>query len=172
MRLIVTLFALMATALAGAPAAEGGKTCKNGQSVVCKDNGNGGILTLGNVAPGALGVDCSGGDTYCCDDKDVAVSTPYFLLSSSIANKITERPCQPRCQRPVQSEPRPVRDSSPTILHMPTLQYLKHCGAWYDRRTILLALWPLYSNAVLLSIGSELFTYFFPSCSPPMCHPN
>ncbi|KAJ5668971.1 hypothetical protein N7462_010041 [Penicillium macrosclerotiorum] len=72
MKFIIVTLALVATAFAGSPHSEDGKTCKSGQTVVCKDNGNGGLITLGNVAPGALGVSCSGGDVYCCDDKDVA----------------------------------------------------------------------------------------------------
>ncbi|KAJ5116536.1 hypothetical protein N7456_000884 [Penicillium angulare] len=71
MQFIFVTLALVAGVIAGNPHVAGGKSCSSGQSVVCKDNGNGGILTLGNVAPGALGVDCSGGDVYCCDDKDV-----------------------------------------------------------------------------------------------------
>ncbi|KAJ5645669.1 hypothetical protein N7507_011680 [Penicillium longicatenatum] len=46
-------------------------TCKSGQVVVCKGNGNGGLISLGNIAPGLLGTSCSGGDVYCCSQKDV-----------------------------------------------------------------------------------------------------
>ncbi|KAJ5711135.1 hypothetical protein N7488_005291 [Penicillium malachiteum] len=72
MKFILVTFALVASVLAGGSAPESGKTCSSGQSVVCKDNGNGGLITLGNVAPGALGESCAGGDVYCCDDNDVA----------------------------------------------------------------------------------------------------
>ncbi|KAJ5950041.1 hypothetical protein N7454_001625 [Penicillium verhagenii] len=69
------IFATLALAVSALAATTGdkksGSSCKSDQQVVCKDNGNGGILTLGNVAPGALGVDCSGGDVYCCDSSDV-----------------------------------------------------------------------------------------------------
>ncbi|KAJ5358409.1 uncharacterized protein N7496_010822 [Penicillium cataractarum] len=60
--ILVTL-GLSALAIAGSTAA----SCSSDQQVVCKDNGNGGLLTLGNVLPGGLGVSCSGGDVYCCD---------------------------------------------------------------------------------------------------------
>ncbi|KAJ5537816.1 hypothetical protein N7451_007123 [Penicillium sp. IBT 35674x] len=72
MQFILATLALAATALAAATGGKEGATCKSDQQVVCKDNGNGGILTLGNVLPGALGVDCSGGDVYCCSSSDVA----------------------------------------------------------------------------------------------------
>ncbi|KAJ5930869.1 hypothetical protein N7466_006362 [Penicillium verhagenii] len=75
MKFIFATLALAATALAATTGDKGGSTtgstCKSDQQVVCKDNGNGGILTLGNIAPGALGVDCSGGDVYCCNSDDV-----------------------------------------------------------------------------------------------------
>ncbi|KAJ5642946.1 uncharacterized protein N7484_005453 [Penicillium longicatenatum] len=45
-------------------------TCKSGQVVVCKGNGNG-LISLGNIAPGLLGASCSGGDVYCCSQKDI-----------------------------------------------------------------------------------------------------
>ncbi|CAI7604440.1 hypothetical protein N7533_008809 [Penicillium manginii] len=70
MKFILVALTLAATAIATSSGE--GKVCKSGQSVVCSDNGNGGLLTLGNVAPGALGESCAGGDVYCCDDKDVA----------------------------------------------------------------------------------------------------
>ncbi|KAJ5589783.1 hypothetical protein N7450_003755 [Penicillium hetheringtonii] len=50
---------------------EGGKVCKSDQTPVCSKNGNGGLITLGNIAGGALGTECSGGDVYCCETKDV-----------------------------------------------------------------------------------------------------
>ncbi|KAJ5111975.1 hypothetical protein N7532_000020 [Penicillium argentinense] len=71
MKFILMSLVLAATALAGKDGHDSDKVCKSGQSVVCSKNGSG-LLTLGNVATGALGVDCSGGDVYCCDDKDVA----------------------------------------------------------------------------------------------------
>lgn len=71
MKFIFATLALVATALATSNG--GGKTCKNGESVVCKGQGNAGLLSLGNVAPGALGDNCSGGDVYCCSTDDVNV---------------------------------------------------------------------------------------------------
>ncbi|KAJ5587583.1 uncharacterized protein N7459_003348 [Penicillium hispanicum] len=67
MKFILLSLALAVAAIAG----DSDKICKSGQSVVCAKGGNGGLLTLGNVATGALGDSCSGGDVYCCDDKDV-----------------------------------------------------------------------------------------------------
>ncbi|KAJ5975369.1 hypothetical protein N7481_009076 [Penicillium waksmanii] len=66
---------LFATALA-MPTSEGnddsGKTvCESHQSVVCDKNGNGGLLSLGNLLNGLLGESCSGGDVYCCSQSDI-----------------------------------------------------------------------------------------------------
>ncbi|KAJ5453841.1 uncharacterized protein N7458_004797 [Penicillium daleae] len=63
---ILATLGLVALAMAGG----GDKVCASDQQVVCKDNGSG-LLTLGNILPGALGVDCSGGDVYCCENEDV-----------------------------------------------------------------------------------------------------
>lgn len=75
MKLIFATLALAASALAAAPAPHGGggskPTCDSHQTVVCKDNGNGGLLSLGNIASGAAGSNCAGGDTYCCSSDDV-----------------------------------------------------------------------------------------------------
>lgn len=67
MKFFIAALTLAATAIAGGS----GTTCSSGQRVVCKDNGNGGLLSLGNIAGGALGDSCSGGDVYCCSDKDI-----------------------------------------------------------------------------------------------------
>ncbi|KAJ5873475.1 uncharacterized protein N7473_013348 [Penicillium subrubescens] len=45
--------------------------CESHQTVVCSGNGNGGLLSLGNLLSGLLGESCSGGDVYCCSQKDV-----------------------------------------------------------------------------------------------------
>ncbi|KAJ5234175.1 uncharacterized protein N7469_003343 [Penicillium citrinum] len=71
MKFTLISFAIFATALAGGSAPEGGKVCKSDQTPVCSKNGNGGLITLGNIAGGALGTECSGGDVYCCETKDV-----------------------------------------------------------------------------------------------------
>lgn len=84
MKFILIALTLAATAIAGG--SDDGKVCKSGQSVVCSGNGNAGLLTLGNVAPGALGESCSTGGVYCCDDKDVAVSTCSLTRSIQFAN--------------------------------------------------------------------------------------
>ncbi|KAJ6442159.1 alternative oxidase-5 [Purpureocillium lavendulum] len=48
-----------------------GNVCQSHQTVVCQGQGNGGLLSLGNLLPGALGENCSGGDVYCCSHDDV-----------------------------------------------------------------------------------------------------
>lgn len=65
------VFALVATAIASTTDGQKSGVCDNGQVVVCKGNGNAGLLTLGNIAPGLLGQSCSGGNVYCCSAKDV-----------------------------------------------------------------------------------------------------
>ncbi|CAI7670308.1 unnamed protein product [Penicillium pancosmium] len=63
-------FAMVALALPSKPCdscdKETGNVCDSNQSVVCKGNGNAGLITLGNVLPGALGVSCAPGAVYCC----------------------------------------------------------------------------------------------------------
>ncbi|KAJ5771961.1 hypothetical protein N7520_002490 [Penicillium odoratum] len=71
MKFIFVTLALAASAMAGVTGDKGDKdtkkaTCDVDQTVVCKDNGNGGLISLGNIANGALGDSCSG-DVYCCD---------------------------------------------------------------------------------------------------------
>jgi len=81
MKFIFATLALAATAFAAS-------SCKGGQTAVCKGNGNGGLLTLGNVAPGALGEACSGGDVYCCDDKAIGDVRPARIPSLGTANNL------------------------------------------------------------------------------------
>ncbi|KAJ5995138.1 hypothetical protein N7481_002115 [Penicillium waksmanii] len=73
--MIQVLLAFATVALAGQPGEpcdtcdkETGKVCASGQSVVCKGEGTG-LITLGNVLPGALGKSCAGGDVYCCSHE-------------------------------------------------------------------------------------------------------
>ncbi|KAJ5950040.1 hypothetical protein N7454_001624 [Penicillium verhagenii] len=49
-------------------------TCESHQTVVCSGNGDGGLLSLGNILSGLLGESCSGGDVYCCSSKEVEQS--------------------------------------------------------------------------------------------------
>ncbi|KAJ5698686.1 hypothetical protein N7462_000691 [Penicillium macrosclerotiorum] len=70
MKFLIASLTLLAVATASTTGTEA-TACASGQVVVCKGNGNGGLITLGNVAPGLLGVACSGGDFYCCSQKDV-----------------------------------------------------------------------------------------------------
>ncbi|KAJ5763182.1 hypothetical protein N7533_001863 [Penicillium manginii] len=44
------------------------------QTVVCYSQGNGGLIALGNVLPGALGENCTASDVYCCSSDDVQQS--------------------------------------------------------------------------------------------------
>ena len=77
-------FSLASTSLAIVLIATGsvakGTTCESNQVVICKGNGNGGLLSLGNIASGLLGDNCSGGDVYCCSEDDVeqVCETKYF----------------------------------------------------------------------------------------------
>lgn len=88
MKFFIAVLALAATAIAlGNP--EGEKTtCSGGSSVVCKGNGDAGFLSLGNVAPGALGESCSTGDVYCCSDKDIKDVRPIFPYLMGMANNL------------------------------------------------------------------------------------
>ncbi|KAJ5613850.1 hypothetical protein N7528_007504 [Penicillium herquei] len=73
MKYTIVFSALFAAAFA-MPTTEGnlGKpTCESHQEVVCSGNGNGGLLSLGNILTGLLGESCSGGDVYCCSSEDV-----------------------------------------------------------------------------------------------------
>ncbi|KAJ5668970.1 hypothetical protein N7462_010040 [Penicillium macrosclerotiorum] len=79
MKYTLVLSALFATVLA-VPTSNGGHgggdedqstVCESHQTVVCSGNGNGGLLSLGNLLNGLLGESCSGGDVYCCSQSDV-----------------------------------------------------------------------------------------------------
>lgn len=48
-----------------------GNVCAGKQTVVCQGQGNGGLITLGNVLPGALGENCAAGDVYCCSHDGI-----------------------------------------------------------------------------------------------------
>ncbi|KAJ5267739.1 hypothetical protein N7478_010547 [Penicillium angulare] len=73
MKLNLLSFAFAASVLGGVMDSNGGDgtICASDQCVVCSGNGQGGLLSLGNIAPGALGDSCSGGDVYCCDNQAV-----------------------------------------------------------------------------------------------------
>lgn len=81
MKFFIAILALAATAIAG----ESATICKNEESVVCKGNG-GGVITLGNIANGALGEDCSTGEVYCCSNKDIkevrSPSTQFLKMTN------------------------------------------------------------------------------------------
>jgi hypothetical protein len=92
MKYILAISALAMTAIA-MPTVDGHKKsddsdddsrpiCESHQTVVCSDNGNGGLLSLGNLLSGLLGESCSGGDVYCCSSDDVAqVCCPLPMFS-------------------------------------------------------------------------------------------
>ncbi|KAJ5630183.1 hypothetical protein N7528_003840 [Penicillium herquei] len=73
MKFILIPFAFAAGVLGGFMGSNraGDTICASDQCVVCSGNGQGGLLSLGNIAPGALGDACSGGDVYCCDNQAV-----------------------------------------------------------------------------------------------------
>ena len=106
MKFTLISFAIFATALAGG---SGGKSCKSDQTPVRSKNGNGGLISLGNIAGGALGDNCSGGDVYCCDTKDVEVRYTNLLSRIPVLTMPTERSRQPGRQRPVLPEPRSLK---------------------------------------------------------------
>lgn len=68
----------LATILITGSAAES-TTCESNQIVICSGNGNGGLVSLGNIAPGLLGDNCSGGDVYCCSE-DVEQVLCYGII--------------------------------------------------------------------------------------------
>ncbi|KAJ5175491.1 uncharacterized protein N7482_001368 [Penicillium canariense] len=74
MKYTLALSALFVTALA-IPTGNGGKgnerSCENHETVVCKGNGEAGLLSLGNILTGLLGSSCSNGNFYCCTTEDV-----------------------------------------------------------------------------------------------------
>ncbi|UNI18268.1 hypothetical protein JDV02_004546 [Purpureocillium takamizusanense] len=84
MQYITAILALAATAFAlpgghGGHGGHGGENqvgnvCASKQTVVCSGQGNGGLITLGNVLPGALGENCAAGDVYCCSHDGVQQS--------------------------------------------------------------------------------------------------
>ncbi|KAJ5938035.1 hypothetical protein N7454_004377 [Penicillium verhagenii] len=69
MKFFFVPLALASSAIAASVARD--STCKSDQVVVCQGNGNAGLISLGNIASGLLGESCSGGDVYCCSEKDV-----------------------------------------------------------------------------------------------------
>ncbi|KAJ5414688.1 hypothetical protein N7509_001315 [Penicillium cosmopolitanum] len=74
MRLYFTSLTALAVLVTAAVAKS--TTCENDEIVVCKGNGNAGLLSLGNIAPGLLGDNCSSGPVYCCSQDDVEQVQP------------------------------------------------------------------------------------------------
>ncbi|KAJ5201747.1 uncharacterized protein N7498_006410 [Penicillium cinerascens] len=69
MKFFIAVLALAATAIAGRNMDS--PTCEDGSSVVCKGNGDSGVISLGNVAAGAAGENCATGAIYCCSEQDI-----------------------------------------------------------------------------------------------------
>ncbi|GES65665.1 aldo/keto reductase family protein [Aspergillus terreus] len=76
MKIVFASFLFVATAIA-LPQNEAPNVCASKETVVCTGQGNGGLITLGNVLPGALGDNCAAGDVYCCPQD--AVQQPDSL---------------------------------------------------------------------------------------------
>lgn len=70
MRVFFT-YLILASSASAAFIARTSSTCEGNEVVVCNGNGNGGLISLGNIATGLLGESCSGGDVYCCSEEDV-----------------------------------------------------------------------------------------------------
>lgn len=54
--------------------------------MVCNSQGNGGLITLGNVLPGALGENCAAGDVYCCSYDDVQQVSYYLAFDDGYSD--------------------------------------------------------------------------------------
>jgi hypothetical protein len=78
MKFVFASFFFVATVLALPQ--ETGNVCASKQTVVCNSQGNGGLIALGNVLPGALGENCAGGDVYCCSYDDVQQVSHYLAF--------------------------------------------------------------------------------------------
>ncbi|KAJ5883875.1 uncharacterized protein N7473_010761 [Penicillium subrubescens] len=88
MKFVFALFFFVATVLA-LPQNETGNVCASKQTVVCKSQGDGGLIALGNVLPGALGQNCAAGDVYCCSYDDVQ----QVARQSGLVNLDVEAQC-------------------------------------------------------------------------------
>ncbi|KAJ5915683.1 hypothetical protein N7466_011616 [Penicillium verhagenii] len=82
MKVFFITLALASSAIAASIATRD-STCKSDQVVVCQGNGNAGLISLGNIATGLLGESCSGGDVYCCSEKDVEQVRCNWILHFS-----------------------------------------------------------------------------------------
>lgn len=78
MKYFYTVLTLAASSMAMPPNEDGARSpkgsptvCESHQTVVCSGNGDGDLLSLGNLLTGFLGESCSGGDVYCCSQADV-----------------------------------------------------------------------------------------------------
>lgn len=88
MKYLLAYSALFAAVVAIPTADLGEKTCDNEQTVVCSGNGQGGLLSLGNILTGLLGQSCSGGDVYCCETGKVeqvsCISSIQYTLGKEL----------------------------------------------------------------------------------------
>jgi hypothetical protein len=80
MKFIFASSFFVATVLA-LPQNETWNVCASKQTVVCYSQGNGGLIALGNVLPGALGENCTASDVYCCSSDDVQQVSHYLAFN-------------------------------------------------------------------------------------------
>jgi hypothetical protein len=85
MKFIYASFLFVATVIA-LPQDEAGNVCASKETVVCQGQGNGGLITLGNVLPGALGENCGAGDVYCCSQDDVEQVRHYLAFKDGYSD--------------------------------------------------------------------------------------
>ena len=112
MKYTAALFALFATSMAMPTVQHGGHDEKDGscgdnkQTVVCNGQGNGGLLSLGNILPGLLGENCSAGDVYCCsgDEVNQVCYYPIFEVHQTLTG-VAEWLDQPQPRLEVQLQP-------------------------------------------------------------------
>lgn len=85
MKFVFASFLLIATAMALSQN-DAGNVCASKQTVVCNGQGNGGLIALGNVLPGALGENCAAGDVYCCSHDDIERVSRYLAFNDGHSN--------------------------------------------------------------------------------------
>ncbi|KNG91217.1 hypothetical protein ANOM_000393 [Aspergillus nomiae NRRL 13137] len=71
MKASVVLFTFAAAVLASPNGPCDDCICASKDTVVCQEQGNGGLISLGNVSPGAVDENCASKDVYCCAKDDV-----------------------------------------------------------------------------------------------------
>lgn len=92
MKYLLAYSALFAAAVAIPTGDLGKKTCDNEQTVVCDKNGDGGLLSLGNILTGLLGQSCSGGDVYCCETGKVEQVSCISYIQYTLGKELIRTP--------------------------------------------------------------------------------